>query len=111
MQSGFGRNSAQQATDRTTRPYVDRMNPQDGMFGVFLRIEFKVNVVDADDFPPVYVDDLLIEQVALEQEESLGSICRGPFPGSRRGAHSPLNRGNRRKGEHSIAGLGFDDER
>ena len=76
MQSDSGRNSTQQATDRATGPHVDRLYSQNGMFGVFLRIKFKVNVIDTDDFPPVYVDDLLVEQVSLEQEESLGSVGR-----------------------------------
>ncbi len=83
MQRVLGRNPAQQPADGAAGSDIDRVNPQHGgirigLF-VFLGIEFEVDVIDPDHFSSVDVDDLLIQQVALEQKQAFGAISWLPL--------------------------------
>ena len=50
------------------------------------RRRVELDVVDADDLAAVDVDDLLIEQVALEQQHAVGRRCTVPRRGVAGGA-------------------------
>ena len=72
------------------------------------RIE--LDVVDADDFAAVDVDDLLVEEVALEKQHAVGgsrALPRGRI-GFRADRGAALL--DRRRREHTLAVSGFDDQ-
>ena len=90
------------------------MDAQDrvGVVGsfVFVSVDLEIDIVDAHHFSSVDVDDLLVEQVALQEKEAFGAVHRRPI--SRRGPHRipPLIAETRRKRKNAVPGLGFDDE-
>ena len=70
MESGAGREPAEKAADGAADADVDGLDAQDGMRATGLDdgVNLKVDIVDADDFASVNVDDLLIEEIALEKK-------------------------------------------
>ena len=78
---------------------------------VFLRVELKIDVIDPDNFAAIDVDDLLIEQVALQQKQALCAIDRGPFCGGGFGADAAINCGYGRKRQDAVARSRFHDQR
>src|SRR5437016_2627642 len=47
----------------------------------------QVNVVDADDFTSMDIDDLLVEEISFQQKEVIQSNCFRPFRSRSRGPH------------------------
>ncbi len=116
VESGSRGHSTQQAPDGAARAYIDRDDAQDGTRGFvgrsrFRRIEHQVDVVDADYLAPVDVDDLLIEQIAFQQEQTFGAVRGGPVSRVGRAPHSAIDAGYGCEREHAIPRLGFHDER
>ena len=70
----------------------------------------KFDIVDADDLASVNVDDLLIEEIAFEKEESFGAVGGGPVGGIGRGVNVGVDGGDGGEGKNAVAGFGFDDE-
>lgn len=70
MEGGTGRESAKEAANCATGADIDRSNPERGMrvsgFGNGIDLEF--NVIDANDFAAIDIDDLLIEEIAVEEK-------------------------------------------
>jgi hypothetical protein len=88
------------------------MNAEDGDGSfVFLRINLQIDIVHADDFAAVDVNHLLIQQVALQQEQSFRAIGSRPLPRRRRGADASVDGRDRREWQHPVAGLGLYDQR
>ena len=54
-----------------------------------MRIELKIDIIDADHFAAIDIDYLLIEQVALQQKQSFGAFDCRPFAGDCGGARMP----------------------
>ena len=71
-----GHDAFGQAADRATRADIDRHHVQQHV--AVDRRRFELDVVDADDLAAVDVDDLLIEEVALEQENAVRRVVRRP---------------------------------
>jgi hypothetical protein len=97
-----------QPADRTTRPDVHRDDVQQQVAVDRRRLE--LDVVDADHLAAVDVDDLLVEEVALQQQHAVGR--RKAVPVARLG-HRP----HRRAGaldlvvrQHPLAFSGLDDQ-
>ena len=65
-----------QPPDRAARADVDRDDVQEQVAVDRRRVE--LDVVDADDLAAVHVDDLLIEQVALQQQDAVGRRDSAP---------------------------------
>src|SRR6185369_14197997 len=61
----------QKATHCTTRADVYAKDPQSD--AAVQRERFKIYVVHADDFTAVHIDDLLIEQIATQQQHAFGT--------------------------------------
>jgi len=70
VQGGAGRESAQKAAYRATGADIDGSDAQGGVkiSGLGDGIDLEIDIVDADDFAAVDIDDLLIEQIAIEEE-------------------------------------------
>jgi hypothetical protein len=70
LQSGARCEAAQKPAYSATGADVDGGHPHGGVRASSLGdgVDLQFNVVDANDFAPVDVDDLLIEQIALEEE-------------------------------------------
>ena len=70
MESGAGCESAEETADGAAGADIDGLNAQDGMraSGFDHGVDLKVDVVDADDLASMNVDDLLVEEIALEEE-------------------------------------------
>ena len=58
----------------------------------------------------MYVNDLLIEQVPLQQEKAFGSVDFGPGGVGRRGVDSAIDAAYGRKWQNPIAALGTDNQ-
>ena len=58
-------------------PDIDRADLQHEVSVATLLVN--VDVVDAHDFASVNVDDLLVEQVALQQEQAFAAAVRAPL--------------------------------
>ena len=96
---GFFREAFEEAADGTAHPYLD-FGDSEGEIGlpVFAVLPDDVYVVDANDLVAMDVDDLLVEQVALEQEIALVFRQRrgtGGFAELHGAAGSELEMGNR----------------
>jgi hypothetical protein len=112
VQSGAGREAAQEAAYGATGADVDGRDPQGGMrapgFGDGVDLEF--NVVDPNDFAPVDVDDLLIEQIAFEEEQSLGTVGGGPVRGTSGGVNIGVDGRDSGEGKDAVARFGFNNK-
>jgi hypothetical protein len=73
--------------------------------------DLQVDVVDADDFASMNVDDLLIEKIPFQQEQAFGTVGERPVRGIGQSVNTGVNSGDRREGKHAVAGFRFDDER
>ncbi len=62
--------AAAEAPERAPRADVNAADVHPHAFAVGMDVE--LDVVHADDLSPLDVDDLLIEQIALEQEQAVG---------------------------------------
>ena len=71
-----GHEALRQAADGAAGADVDRDDAQDDVAVDRRRVE--LDVVDADDLASVDVDDLLIEQVALEEQDAVGGGVLSP---------------------------------
>ena len=70
VQGGARSDTSEEAAYGATGTDIDGSNPQDGAgsSAVSYGIDLQFNVINADDLAAVDVDDLLIEQIAIEQE-------------------------------------------
>ena len=59
---------------------------------------------------PLNVDDLLIEEIAFEQEQAFGAVGGGPVGGIGGGVNVGVDGGDGGEGKNAVAGFGFDDE-
>lgn len=74
-------------------------------------MNLKLDIVDADDFASVNVDYLLIEEIAIEQEQAFSAVGGGPFGGICGGVNIGVDGRDGGEGKNAVAGLGLDDER
>ena len=74
------------------------------------RRRVELDVVDADDLAAVDVDDLLVEQVALEQQHAVGGRIGLPGPDVARGADGRAARLQGSAGNGPLAVGGADDQ-
>ena len=116
MQRGLRRYTAQQAAHRAARSHVDRMDTQHGMspicvFILVLRgVDLQVNIIHADYFSPIDVDNLLVKQIALQQEQTFGPVDGGPLRHHGRGAYAAIDRRNCGERQDAVAGFSLDDQ-
>jgi len=70
VQSGTGCEAAQEAANRATGTDIDRSNPHCGMRvpGAATESDLEFDIIDADNFAAIDVDDLLIEQVTIKEK-------------------------------------------
>src|SRR5947209_15425505 len=80
-----GRYAFQQAAQRTSHANIN-LGDLDADSAV-RRFRMQIDVVHTNDFSSVDVDDLLIQQVALEKKEIVQGRCFRPFRCRRRSAH------------------------
>src|SRR5258706_13347 len=73
--------------------------------------DFEVDVVHADDFASINIDDLLIEEIAFEQEQTFGAVGERPVRGIGGSVDVGVDGGDGREGKYTVAGFGFNDER
>ena len=85
LYSHGGRYAFQQAAHRTTHANIN-LGDLDADSTV-RRFRMQVDVVHTNDFSSVDVDDLLIQQVALEKKKIVQGSCFRPFRCRRRSAH------------------------
>ena len=74
-------------------------------------IDLEFDVIHADYFASVNVDDLLIEEIAFEQEQSFSAVGDGPVAWTGRGVNVGVDGGDGGKWKNAIAGFGFDNQR
>jgi len=70
-QSGYGGEAAQEAANRATGTDTDRSNPAlwyAGFRGAATESILEFDIIDADNFAAIDVDDLLIEQVTIKEK-------------------------------------------
>src|SRR5208283_1759554 len=113
MESGAGRESAKKASNGATDSDIDGLNAEDGMsVSCFDRgVDLKVDIIDPHDFASVNIDDLLIEEIAFEEEQAFGAVGGGPVRGIGGGVNVGVDGGDGGEGKNAVAGLGFNDER
>ena len=113
VQGVLGGDSAEKTPYGAARPNVHRMNAQHRKRSVpFLAgLEFQVDVVHANNFSPVDVDDLLIEKIAFQQKVAFHSIRQRPLARSGGRSNATRDPQNRLKRHDSISGFCLDDER
>ena len=69
-----------------------------------------VNVIDPHNLSPMNVNDLLIEQVALQQQHALTASVRPPLRRGRGNAQTAINQAERLRSQQTVAVTGFDHE-
>ena len=74
------------------------------------RRRIDLHVVDAHDLAAVDVDDLLVEEVALEQEEAVGRAVALPVGDIAGGAHAGAGGLDGGRWQHTFARRGADDQ-
>jgi hypothetical protein len=100
MQGGLGCDTSQQSPDSAPGSHVDRVHAQHGMHAgtcvifvfVSLGIDLQIDVVDAHYFSSVDVDDLLVEQVAFQQEQTFVAVGCRPVCGPSRCPNAAIDR-------------------
>src|SRR5450755_280690 len=98
----------QQSPDRAARTDVNRAHFQDRAVGhQFLK---QIEVVHPDDLPSEYVDDLLIEKIASQQQHALGALALGPVGGGAIGANTAIDRGHGWERQQAVAGAGLNNQ-
>jgi hypothetical protein len=112
MESGAGREAAKEAAGSAASADIDGLDAEDGagLAGFGGGVDLEVDVVDANDFAAVNVDDLLIEEVAFEEEEAFRAVGGGPVGGIGGGVNVGVDGGDGGEGKDAVAGFGFDDE-
>jgi hypothetical protein len=98
----------EQAADRAPRANIHRTDAEHGMPGSKVLVQF--DVIDANHFASMNVDDLLVEQVARQQEQTFGPVCDRPSRGRAIDAQAAIHRIDGTEGHHPVAGLGANDE-
>ena len=78
--------------------------------GIHRGVNLKVDVIDTDDFASIDVDDLLIEEIAFEQEQAFGAVGGRPIRGICGGVNIGIDGGDSGEGKNAVAGFGFDNE-
>jgi hypothetical protein len=113
VKSGAGRETAEKAADGAANADIDGLDAEDGVrvTGFGEGVDLQVDIVDADDFASVNIDDLLIEEVAFEKEQSFGAVGGGPVGGIGGCVNVAIDGGYGREGKNAVAGFGFDDVR
>jgi hypothetical protein len=83
VESGAGREAAEQAANGATGADIDGLNAEHGVgdSGFDDGVDVEFDIVDANDFASVNVDDLLVEEIALEQEQAFSAVGGGPVRG------------------------------
>src|SRR5271156_5012996 len=101
MESGARRESAKKAAHCAPDADINGLDVQDGtgVSGFDRGVDLKVDVVDADDFASINVDDLLIEQIALKKEQAFGAVGGGPVRGIGRGVNIGVDGSNGGEGK------------
>ncbi len=104
-----GNEPLHQPPHRAAGPDVDREHVElDVAVG---RVRVELDVVDPHDLAPVDVDDLLVEQVALEQQHAVEAEERQPRAGVGRRAHCRPERLHGLGRQHPITFRRADDEK
>ena len=113
VERSAGREASQKTPDGAADANVDRLDAQDRMrvSGFDHGVDLKIDIVDADDFASVNVNDLLIEEIAFEQEQAFGAVGGRPVRGIGGGVNVGVNGGDGGEGKYAVAGFGFNDER
>src|SRR5579863_9749369 len=105
LQCRPGGDAAQQAPDGSTSANVHRQDAQNGIrpTEIFLRIDLQIDVVDPDHFSSVDVDHLLIEQISLQQKQTLSAVGWQPLCSRGRGSYAAVDRRYRGEGQNPVA--------
>ena len=108
-ESGAGNQAFEKAADGAARADVHG-GELDGKL-VVAEVLVKVNVVDADDFAAVDINDLLVEEITLQQQQTLGAGKGGPFGGPGARLDDAVDGVNLGDAEQAVpAGTGADDQ-
>ena len=83
----------QQAPDRAARAHVHRANLEDDV--VVAKFLVDVDVVDPHHLAAVDVDDLLVEQVALQQQHALAAAIGAPLGCGSRNSQAAIDQADR----------------
>ena len=102
-----GDDALREAADRASRADVHGDDVQQHV--AVDRRRFELDVVHANDLAAVDVDDLLIEKIALEQQDAVRRGVRAPPRGFRHRAHGAAARFDVVGGQRALAAGGLDD--
>jgi len=104
-----GDDPLRQPPDGTARPDVHREDVQQEV--AVGRRRFELDVVDAHDLASVDVDDLLIEQIALQEQQAVGGGEALPLGHVGAGAHRGAGGRDGAGREHPLTVGGLDDQK
>ena len=90
LQRRGGNHAFQQPADGAARAHIHRAKLENDVLVANLLVD--VDVVDPHDFAAVNVDDLLVEQVALQQEHAFAAAVRRPLRGGGGDPHAAVDR-------------------
>jgi hypothetical protein len=103
--------SLEQAADGAARARIDKGNAQVQAEGRSrVAVEGQLDIVNADHLAAVHVDDLLVEQVALQQQHALAAGILGQIGGVGRGVHAAVDGAEQVAAYDAVSLRGADDE-
>ena len=105
MQRGCRNHALQQAADRAPRAHVHRAKLEHHV--VVAKLLVDVNVVDPHNLASVDVNDLLVEQVALQQEHAFTTGVRDPLRSGGSNPQAAIDQAERLGGQQTVAVAGF----
>ena len=100
----------EQAADGPTGAGIDEGDAQVQRGDGGLGIERQLNVIDADDLAPVHVDNLLVEQIAFQQQHAFAAGILGQIGGAGRGVHATVDAAQQFGADDTISARSADDE-
>ncbi len=108
MKRGGGKHALQQATDGAARAHVHGANLERNaaVTGVLVNI----NIIDPHNLPAVNINNLLVEQVAGQQQHALAAGIGDPICCRIAAAHAPINGRYLVGNQQPIAAAGLDDQ-
>ena len=70
----------------------------------------QINIIDSHHLASINVNHLLVEQVALQQEQALSAFSGSPIRRRGLGPNAPIDRGHGGKRQHPLTVLRFNDQ-